>query len=595
MLLCVVECARLAALLAAPSACLPSAGVGQSASEVTRLPAPLHVTSAIRADELCRWSAELMRPGISGLFLHGVAGIGKSALAAHIADRISSEHPGMRVTTITGALTVEQLVATLVTDSPSLVVLDQFDANVSDGTITDRGLAAVLVCLAEEIADHDRPARVIVTARQPLVLSPHLQIGYIGPLTFRSAEAFARSLPQLGKLTNAEREYAWRLTAGNPGSLRALDERLAVVKFAKVADRLARAIAARTGLSASLIFPTVLEPASETAMASAAESVLGPHHSAGPPGSCHAAPGPYQVATPVAAAPYPVARRPRRPRRRVLPAALVAAALVAAAIACAAFAIRPLVTGSAQVADMVAAARPVQASGPVPEPAQAAAASWLASNITAGTLIGCDPAMCTSLSRQGLAQADLSPLRPGTDLTADSLIVATPLDGARLDSAIAAAAPELAASFGAGSGRVRVWEVTPGGAAAYSSGLLAADIASRRSGGTLILGNTNIKASGDTPAILRSGQADSRILLALAEISHSAPLTIASFGTTSPGAAAAVPLRSVLIDVADPAAAAAYLKVQDPAMQPLAVRIGPGSLWVEFGAPCPLGLFQARS
>ena len=54
-------------------------------------------------------------------------------------------------------------------------------------------------------------------------------------------------------------------------------------------------------------------------------------------------------------------------------------------------------------------------------------------------------------------------------------------------------------------------------------------------------------------------------------------------------------MRSLLIDVADPAMAAACLKVQDPAMQPLAVRTGQASLWVEFGAPIPLGLFQAKS
>ena len=43
------------------------------------------------------------------------------------------------------------------------------------------------------------------------------------------------------------------------------------------------------------------------------------------------------------------------------------------------------------------------------------------------------------------------------------------------------------------------------------------------------------------------------------------------------------------------AAAADALEVQDPAMQPLSVRTGHGTLWVEYGAPSPLGLFQAES
>jgi hypothetical protein len=49
-----------------------------------------------------------------------------------------------------------------------------------------------------------------------------------------------------------------------------------------------------------------------------------------------------------------------------------------------------------------------------------------------------------------------------------------------------------------------------------------------------------------------------------------------------------------VIDVADPTAAAAYLRVQNPVMQPLTVRMGRSSLWVEYGAPSPLGLFQAE-
>lgn len=525
-------------------------------------------------------------------------------LAGHIADQVIGDHPGTQVITVRGALTVEHLVQILVADRPSLVILDQFDTNLTDGTITDRGLAAVLLCLMEEIADRDderRRTRVIVTARQPLTLGPRILVHQLGALTWWSANEFARSLPRLGKLSNADREYAWRLTAGNPGSMRAFDARLADVTFAELADSLAKGIAARIGLVATALFPPGLDEPAAAAIAATVESVLNPP----------------AVAAGVDAAPHAAAEPAGGKWRTKLRALLrvLSAAGVVAMIACAPLVIKSLIARSTTPAVAASAAAPYSAisllfpfpSATVlvraPSPAQhvppaptpeAAAATWLAGNVTSGTVIGCDPAMCASLSHQGVPQADLSPLRTGADLTTDALIVATPRARTLMGSAIAAAAPELAASFGTGTGQVQVREVTPGGVTAYSS-LMAADVASRREGGNLILGNAGIKSAGDNWVVLCSGHVDSRILLALAEMAHSTPLTIASFGAPNPGAPQSVPVRSVLIDVANPVAAAAYLQVQDPSMQPLVVRIGHASLWVEFGAPSPLGLFQASS
>jgi ATPase family associated with various cellular activities (AAA) len=544
-----------------------------------------------------------MNPGIAGLFLHGMAGIGKSMLATQIADRISTEHPETEVITVTGTLSVDKLVASLVADSPSLVVLDQFDTNVRAGAMANHALDAVMMCLIEEIAGRDDPrrqARVIFTARQPLVLSPHILFRHVGPLSRQSADELTLSLPRLGKLTNAEREYAWRLTAGHPGSLQALDARLADTSFAKLADSLAAAIATRTRMTAAaLILPTELDPGTAATIASAIEAVLSQ------PAARSSALVPRASAAVSLDGLDEGRRQPRRNRLLV-----VSAILTAALIAWAPFAVKSLVTGSAPAAVTVQAAhsgihdnahsvthvkpavKPAVGAATGPAPA-AEAATWLAGNVTSGTLIGCDPAMCASLSHQGVPAADLSPLRPGSNLTTDDLIVATPQARTLMGSAITAAAPELAASFGTGSGRVGIWEVTPGGAAAYT-GLLAADLASRSEGGNLILGNTSIKSSGNNWMVLCSGHVDTRILLALGEIAHSMPLTIVSFGAANPGAAPDVPVRSIVIDVADPTAAAAYLRVQNPVMQPLTVRMGRSSLWVEYGAPSPLGLFQAE-
>lgn len=610
------------------------------------MPEPVGAAS-IRAEQVHYWSAELMCQGTAGLFLYGIAGIGKSVLAGEIADQIIAEHPGTRATTVTGVLTVEQLVSIMVAEGPSVVVLDQFDTNVADGAIADRGLAAVLVCLAEEITGRENQrghTRLIVVAREPLALGPRILVRRVGPLSWHSADEFARSLPRLKTLTAAERDYAWRLTAGHPGCLRAFDARLADATFAGLSDSLAGEIAARTGLQAATVFPAELDPAAAEAVAAAAGSVLNTPHDqpgsplkavtsdppkAGPPGTAPAdapatrtrtdttAPAGHEPLRPVTSdAPHPPPKAGRR--IRVLSAAVVTTVIVVTP-----FAIRSLTGGTASVAVAVrtslsaglggpTAAQPQAAQPEAAEPQaaqpqaaepqaaqsqapQAAAATWLASNVTPGTLIGCDPAMCASLSRQGLDQLELSPLRPGSDVTADGLIVATPQARALMGSAILAAAPELAASFGAGSGRVDIREVISGGAAAYNSGRLAADLASRREAGNLMLGNPDVKAAGTTWMTLAAGQVDERIVLALAQMAHSAPLTIQAFGAANPGAATEVPVRSVLIDVANPAAAADALEVQDPAMQPLSVRTGHGTLWVEYGAPSPLGLFQAES
>ncbi len=291
-----------------------------------------------------------MNPGIAGLFLHGMAGIGKSMLAAQIADRISAEHPETEVITVTGTLSVDKLVASLVADSPSLVVLDQFDTNVRAGAMANHALDAVMMCLIEEIAGRDDPrrqARVIFTARQPLVLSPHILFRHVGPLSRQSAEELTLSLPRLGKLTNAEREYAWRLTAGHPGSLQALDARLADTSFAKLADSLAAAIATRTRMTAAaLILPTELDPGTAATIASAIEAVLSQ------PAARSSALVPRASAAVLTLDGLDEGRR--QPRRNRLLA--VSAVLTAALIAWAPFAVKSLVTGSAPAAVTVQAA-----------------------------------------------------------------------------------------------------------------------------------------------------------------------------------------------------------------------------------------------
>ena len=60
-----------------------------SESPAASRPTPLSIRSAERR----RWSAELTRPGVTALVLHGMGGIGKSTLATQIASRVSRSRP----------------------------------------------------------------------------------------------------------------------------------------------------------------------------------------------------------------------------------------------------------------------------------------------------------------------------------------------------------------------------------------------------------------------------------------------------------------------------------------------------------------------
>ncbi len=88
---------------------------------------------SIRSAERRRWSADLARPDLTALVIHGMGGIGKSTLAAQIAARVSQPPEGA-VSAVSGAISA----ARLVTESAQmggagLIVLDNFDDNLSDG------------------------------------------------------------------------------------------------------------------------------------------------------------------------------------------------------------------------------------------------------------------------------------------------------------------------------------------------------------------------------------------------------------------------------------------------------------------------------
>ena len=200
---------------------------------------------SIRSAERRRWSADLTRPGVTALVLHGMGGIGKSTLATQIASRVSRLGPERVVTVLSGEMPAARLVAEAA--EADLVVLDDFDDYLAGPerprTVRDPALAALLARLDREAPDHLRYA-VLAARRRP----GRFVFRRLGPLTRSGAGELALSLPALRQLAESQRELAWRLTGGHPRAMEHLDALLATgARFEDLADRVAVAVQDATG------------------------------------------------------------------------------------------------------------------------------------------------------------------------------------------------------------------------------------------------------------------------------------------------------------------------------------------------------------
>src|SRR5450755_1764721 len=285
---------------------------------------PPSLSLPIRSAERRRWSAELTSPAVAGLVLHGVGGIGKSALAAQIAERIGRLEPDRVTTVLTGEVTADTFLAGaaaalrrhpraaarggstaeavaaadraelpwaqrlallrghVLDQLPLLLVLDNFDDNLSleAGTCTVRDPS-----LVELLASWARPphrGRLLITCRHrfavPGAAASRLGFRHLGPLSRSGAIELAMSLPALGLLGEQELDRTWRLLSGHPRAMEYLDALLLSrdVRFPAVADRLAGAIAGQKGHPARRAAPTELPlPATETSALAAADLLLG--------------------------------------------------------------------------------------------------------------------------------------------------------------------------------------------------------------------------------------------------------------------------------------------------------------------------------
>jgi hypothetical protein len=318
---------------------------------------------------------------------------------------------------------------------------------------------------------------------------------------------------------------------------------------------------------------------------------------------------------------------PRRPRWRLLAgqgtvwrwrlAAIVAAMAIGAA---AALAITGMTSPAARVLPSgdnsagAPAGRPGTASGNAPvgsvagrgsaATVRSVAAAWIAAQVSAATIIACDPAMCAALQAAGVNAGQLMPVPAGTADPGDADILVTPPMAGRLAGRYALA---LIASFGSGATSIEVRATEPGGAAAYDAALRA-DLAARKSAGSELLRNWRIAFTAQDARQLRAGQVDSRLLATLAALAAKYPIRVDAFGDAAPGVTApgaALPLRGVTITITGGqnrtvslAAALALVRSQSAPYQPAHAAIvypaaTQAALNVEFAAPSPLGLLTA--
>jgi Tetratricopeptide repeat len=237
---------------------------------------------------------------------------------------------------------------------------------------------------------------------------------------------------------------------------------------------------------------------------------------------------------------------------------------------------------------------------------RAAAASWVAGQVSRSAVIGCDPAMCAALQQHGVPAGELLSLGSAgpPDPLASDVIIATAAVRSEFGTRLASVyAPLVIASFGTGTASIQVRAIAPDGAPAYARAMRS-DLAGRRRLGADLLQNTNLLAPARAQTQLAAGNVDARLLATLATLADLQPLRVIAFSDAGPGADPAVPMRAAEIAAATPgdtswiASARAFLTAQQAPFRPSEVvpaRL-PGhrqALLVEYSGPSPMGLLSA--
>ena len=246
---------------------------------------------------------------------------------------------------------------------------------------------------------------------------------------------------------------------------------------------------------------------------------------------------------------------------------------------------------------------------------EAAAATWIAQQVSHSAVVSCDRAMCRALATAGFPGRSLRVVGPTAPypepypLTSAVVVVTPVVQNFYGNSLTSNWAPAVLATFGSGDIQITVRVIAPKGAAAYRS-KLNADLSNRKAIGPSLVGVNLIALSGTARAQLTAGQVDSRLMAAITALAAKEPVDILEFGNIGPGGDPDMPLRYADLAVNDPAAhlaSPAYVQsiltelgtfpaVYRPARTATVVLPGGQTvLRIEFTAPTPLGLFPQGS
>jgi tetratricopeptide (TPR) repeat protein len=139
-------------------------------------------------------------------------------------------------------------------DVPVLLVLDNFEDNLTDQAAGGNGWRTVRDGALAELVGSPARCRLLVTCRYPFTLPGAaervLSFKHIGPLSFAETLKLAWALPGLDRLGEPELEQVWRMVGGHPRSLEYLDALLCGGRsnYPDVTRRLASTLRDRLGV-----------------------------------------------------------------------------------------------------------------------------------------------------------------------------------------------------------------------------------------------------------------------------------------------------------------------------------------------------------
>jgi hypothetical protein len=241
---------------------------------------------------------------------------------------------------------------------------------------------------------------------------------------------------------------------------------------------------------------------------------------------------------------------------------------------------------------------------PAAAAARAQAIRWILREVSHAEVVGCDPQVCTDLTKQGFPAGNLLTFTPqSNDPTGAGLVVVTPAIQAQWGKRLVSVwAPTVIASFGSGTAKIDIRLVPPGGAKGYRA-TQQADLRARRTADALLLTNGHIEFSATARRQLLSGDIDPRLPMLIAAMAYGHPMRIVDFGGWSPGGGPASLLRWVDVATVNTRAhltRVAYLRWMQsfvnvqraqflpPRSQPVRLPTGQTALRIEYLAPSPL-------